>query len=486
MPHRVAALLATCAVAAVLSGAPPAAAAGNRSVSTSLTCTPSTLTVGSTTNCTFVINDTASGPRNVPNGTGTISVDAGTFQLVTPCVIAATSGSSRESRCTATLLFQTARTFRVTAAFTPDADDDHRAATRTTSVVVGSSSQLGIYVGQPTSTAARGSSYQIYGHSCAGGHVGQFVAQDVDPIATTGAVWQTWTAQTAADGSFSWSAAVPAGAGLGTFKARFYCASEPVTTIDDPAIQSMMPVLTVVVQEAPVAAVFAAAAADAPVTAAASTDAGASLWVALDTGGLPAVDRVGIPGAQMAQLTTRVDGIAARSEVVTRLAIAFRDRVPDRAWVDGWTSRLAAGASEATYVDALATTTEYQLNYARLSNRQFVDRAHQQLLGRSATTAERAAMLAALTSRSTTRPALLAGLASSAEHRDRTAVRGYVLAAYQELTPVMPSAVELDRFVAQLRDGAVRVQVLEDLALTRASTDRWIAGLAAAPATARF
>jgi hypothetical protein len=32
----------------------------------------------------------------------------------------------------------------------------------------------------------------------------------------------------------------------------------------------------------------------------------------------------------------------------------------------------------------------------------------------------------------------------------------------------------------------VRGQVLEDLALTRASADRWITALAAAPATTRF
>lgn len=457
-------------------------ASGSRSVSMSVSCSPSNITAGSTTSCTITIEDTASGTKRAPAGTVDLLVDSGPMQVITPCTLAPIS-SSRSSCSGVRVLFQAARTYRLTADYL--GSDVHADRSRTTSITVSSSSQVGAFSTSSASSGTLGQTIRGFGYGCAGSnrYVGVFVALGADPLvaAITGGAFRPAELIAATDGSYGFTVTIPTDNEVGTFMVRYYCASAPVSSIFSSAILNLAPVITYTIAKPLLAA--AVMSTTVTVDAVALT---ASVGEVRAPDALAAVDTVDLPAAQMALLKERVDTALPVSDRVTRLAMAFRDRVPERAAVDLWTTRLTAGTPESTYVASLTGSLEYQVNYAPLLNGPFVDRVYSRVLGRAATPSERGAAIGALTNRTTTRPAFLASIANSPEHVARVATRSYVLAAYQVLTPVVPTSVLLDRFTRQLDDQIFRVQMLEDLVLTRATAAAWVSALATAPSTARF
>ncbi|CAB4910594.1 unannotated protein [freshwater metagenome] len=84
------------------------------------------------------------------------------------------------------------------------------------------------------------------------------------------------------------------------------------------------------------------------------------------------------------------------------------------------------------------------------------------------------------------RQAALAAIASSPEHIIKTANRSYVTAAYQALTPTMPTQANLAQYTGELNDRGPKVAMLENLALSRSTFENWIAAITTSPATSRF
>lgn len=218
-----------------------------------------------------------------------------------------------------------------------------------------------------------GQPLEITGGACEateGAVMGQFVSAVDDP-AFVGPDEQ-WKIELPVDetGAFEWDLTIGAENDLGTFWARWYCASSPVDSLFDPQILWVGPAMSMTIQDGggiqpamaggttvrfarattttaaavtPMRRIGRAIAASvgAPEEPAATSEA--SLRVDLDPDALPLVDRVGIDGPTAARLKDRVDDRvdaleAARRALADRLgngalARALRQPVSDTEYV---------------------------------------------------------------------------------------------------------------------------------------------------------
>lgn len=135
-------------------------------------------------------------------------------------------------------------------------------------------------------------------------------------------------------GNFSFDAEIPFTTEAMALDADFYCASAPVTSPDDPAIQWMSPTVAFTIDAAPAGAqpqaarasiatgaatparVLGAEGAPLAVRALAAPANGPSVTVTVDQDALPQVDRMGIVGPKMAALKDRVDDRVAATNAV--------------------------------------------------------------------------------------------------------------------------------------------------------------------------
>jgi hypothetical protein len=134
----------------------------------------------------------------------------------------------------------------------------------------------------------------------------------------------------------------------------------------------------------------------------------------------------------------------------------------------------------------LERTPEFVVTFGFATDELFAQRAYERTQGRWPTAAERATVLRRLRVDRAPRIRVLAELAESGTHRARVAVRDDIVAAYLALTPVLPSPGDLARFENMQRAVGLRVQVIEEIALTRAPAERWVAALAAPGARPRL
>jgi hypothetical protein len=181
--------------------------------------------------------------------------------------------------------------------------------------VIGTTGSLG----QMVDVQATGCNNSADGGSA---YFGEFVGMTsvLDPAA----VFQPYETQTDAAGTMDWNVQIPLGNDLGTFYAHWYCADGPVTDPTDPSIRWVSPVVTMTItdgsgtQALRASSVTAKSGAKTTVKAKAKANsvalAGRSavtstrgVSITMDPDSLPAIDRIGIFGAQAAALKAKVD-----------------------------------------------------------------------------------------------------------------------------------------------------------------------------------
>jgi len=474
------ALAVAIAAAGFLAIPQQASAKGTRSVTVSLTCTSTSLTLGATTTCSGGVSDSDTGTKNVPDGTAAITVDSGKIAVLSACTLAYVA-TANKSECSFKIIILAIGDGTPNLKLAYTSSDSHTDTSKTLGLTT-SGTTFKQFSEQTLTAGKQGASLTVFSVGCASSstrYVGAFVSPVGDP-ATAGRVnTKVWEDSPATDGSFQFDTALEADHPTGSFYTRFYCANASPSSYSSESILSTSSLYTYVVS----AAVVAGAAAQ--TTPAADTSRLAGLFTS-DPDDTSGIDNEFIPGAQMITLKQRVDAAVPLVSRVDRLSQAFLGKIPPRSFVDLWVKNLAAGRTDAQLVAALATTPEYFWSYALLTPAQFVDRAYFMLLGRVATAAERTTMVNALTTGKQSRQAALAAIASSPEHIIKSANRSYVTAAYQALTPIMPTPAMLAQYTNDLNDRGPKVAMLENLALSRSTFENWIAAIAADPTNARF
>ena len=490
--RRSAAALAAVVLATLGSVLPAsvAGAAGTRTVNVTITCTSTSLTIGTPTNCTIKVDDNASGTKSAPAGTVALSVSSpsnlvGSIAFLGTCVLAPTS--SRASECVVPILPLGSGSPVLRAEFTPTDADPHQAGSRTRNLTVASLSNPVAYA--PVFDATRsgsgtaGGDVSLYLAGCNAGGAAQFsvfVSPSGDPSSASDRT-RPWSQTVDAWGAANLAATLASNHPTGIFRARFTCSDGAPSTPTSDNVDWTSPQYTFTVSAASQAgARLVAVRAEGPdVTVPAS-----ATW-SVDPESAPLVDRVGIHGAQALLLKRQVDDIRAVSGTVGRLAQAALGRMPTRAQFDRW---IPAVQTRGTWglERELERTPEFVGWFALASDDVFLDRAYARTLGRWPTTAERSAARIRLASQGVPRVRILAELAESPAHRARVAVRDDVVAAYLGVTTTVPSPADLVRFEAMSRAVVLRIQVIEEIALTRATAQRWMDALAVPGARPRF
>ncbi len=459
-----------------------AGANSDRNVSVSLSCSPTSLSLGSTATCTGSVKDTErGGTKTVPAGTVALTVDSGRIGVLTACTLAYVS-TANQSECSFKIINlsngngQPALKFT----YTPAAGDIH--VTKSKEIDLNFSGSTFKQHSESSLTAGKpGASLRVATVGCASSntrYIGAFLSTAGDPASSGRVSTKVWETNPASDGSHEFDTALESDHPTGTFYVRFYCDNVSPASYADASFLATSSLYTYVVSAA------ASSSARAAVQAATQSKlAGTFTSDPEDTSG---IDNEFIPGAQMITLKQRVDAAVPLVSRVDRLSQAFLGKIPPRSFVDLWVKNLAAGRTDAQLVAALATTPEYFWSYALLTPAQFVDRAYFMLLGRAPTTTERSTMVKAINTGKQSRQAALAAIASSPEHIIKTANRSYVTAAYQALTPIMPTPAMLAQYTNDLNDRGPKVAMLENLALSRTTFENWIAAIATNPTNARF
>lgn len=144
---------------------------------------------------------------------------------------------------------------------------------------------------------------------------GEFVSGAGDPLSNE--AFQPYETQNELDGSFAWSFNVPEDNGVGTAYARWYCSSEPATTLAGPKLWvGPLVTMTMSAGEAPnrTTALRTTSAARTSKASASktATTSGVTMTMTTDPDALPAVDLLGITGDKAAKLKAKVDAQYAK------------------------------------------------------------------------------------------------------------------------------------------------------------------------------
>lgn len=106
---------------------------------------------------------------------------------------------------------------------------------------------------------------------------------------------------------------------------------------------------------------------------------------------------------------------------VARLYRAYFLRIPDRPGLQHWIARKRGGTSLNQISQSFAASVEFRTRYGALTDRQFVDRIYQNVLGRPGEASGVAFWTGELTSRRRTRGQVMVGFSESSEYRTRQA-----------------------------------------------------------------
>lgn len=201
--------------------------------------------------------------------------------------------------------------------------------------VVGSSQGAPVLDG---ATGALGQTLVINGAGCdnASGTavMGQFAALNADPATVEPGTALQIELPVDASGSFEWTTTIPLDNPVGQLQSRWYCATAPVSGLDDPSLMWVAPVFELTIEEGPAGAApnasLASTGGQRSTSAATASSAGPTFTV--DPDALPLVDRIGIPGATAAKLKAKVDAqMAADAKARAALAKALKKVDPKRA-----------------------------------------------------------------------------------------------------------------------------------------------------------
>ncbi len=259
----------------------------------------------------------------------------------------------------------------------------------------------------------------------------------------------------------------------GVYTARFYCSSAPTTTVNDSTMLWVSPAGSLTVTAAPQPDQAGSAA----TTRAASDSAGNSLVIATDPDGLPLIDRIGIPGEPAAALKAQVDRRADRIGRVARMYKAFLGRRADRSGLEFYENQAERGVSPKAIAASLAGSAEFKRLSTGRNDADFVESLYRATVGRPADANGKAYWVQNLRSNRMSRSDVGLAFADSAEFGRRTASENYAIAAFQVATGNRGPSSEgaIDTYAARLDNGALKVTVVEDIALSVHPVDYWTA-----------
>ncbi len=196
----------------------------------------------------------------------------------------------------------------------------------------------------------------------------------------------------------------------------------------------------------------------------------------VDPDELPARDTYGIDGEAMATLKARVDAEAPAVAQIARQCVAFTGAEPDRQVLSAWLGRFSRGASLADLARVLGRSTGFRQLYGSFDDETFLRSAYVRTVRRAPDAGEETFGLALLRG-GVSRSSILTLLAESPDSRRANNSAAYVLAIYHAITTASPTSGDLERFTSELIDVVLRVQVIEDIALSRAPAQRWVAAI---------
>ncbi len=475
---------------------PDAGAAGSRTTTVSLTCTDSTPTVGTPVSCTVEVDDSNSGTKSTPTGSVELAVTApsnrvGSLVGLDACTLSPQTG--RKSSCTARLLpvagSVSGQATVLRANFTPDGPSPHRASSGTRNLTVGSIATPVVFSPNVAGTSGSGSTTteaRLFIPACASGTGSVFVAMSESsdpPISSfTEKGWERTADQF---GVVSYVGAPGADNPTGTFRVRLACSTGSAGSITASNVTWTSPTYTYTITAPAISALRGDAPAGDGTVASPGSAAPLGVSMSVDPESQPFIDTFGIPGPAAAALKARVDEVRQPAGIVSRLGWAALGRMPTRSVFDRWVPQVASRGTFALERE-LERTPEFVGWFGLATDDVFLDRAYSRTVGRWPTAAERSDTLRRLRTQGVPRVRILAELVETQHHRDRVRTRDDVVAAYLALTPVVPSPTDLAGFEDMSRAIVVRVSVIEEIALSRAPADRWIAAMAVPGARPRF
>jgi hypothetical protein len=149
-----------------------------------------------------------------------------------------------------------------------------------------------------------------------------------------------------------------------------------------------------------------------------------------------------IPASQVVA-ATQFSNWGPKVDPVTRLYYSFFRRPPDSGGLGLWSSRERSGMSLGAIANSFAASREFKDTYGELSNRQFVDLAYRNVLGRAGDPAGIKSWTAQLDSHEKTRGAVMLGFSESTEHKLRRAGEVNTVDVFFGMLRRVPTTAEL-------------------------------------------
>lgn len=148
---------------------------------------------------------------------------------------------------------------------------------------------------------------------------------------------------------------------------------------------------------------------------------------------------------------------------VVRLYSAYFLRIPDRDGIRYWTDRLRSGTSLKYVADFFAASREFQQRYGSLSDRQFVERIYQNILGRPGEQIGVDFWTEQLSSGRRSRGWVMIGFSESPEYQDAQRANVNAAALWILLGDLTPSVAQRDGLAQAFRAGIPPTLVARDL-----------------------
>ena len=171
------------------------------------------------------------------------------------------------------------------------------------------------------------------------------------------------------------------------------------------------------------------------------------------------------PAGLVAQLRGSADN-TGNVDPVTRLYRAYFLRIPDQAGLDFWIARRRSGRSLNQISQSFAQSPEFATLYGSLTNRGFVERIYENVLGRPGEPDGVAFWTGQLDSGARTRGQVMTGFSESAEYKAQQRAEVDVSVAYIALLGRRPTNGEHADAVADIEGGSLTLAALHTAILT--------------------
>ncbi len=148
---------------------------------------------------------------------------------------------------------------------------------------------------------------------------------------------------------------------------------------------------------------------------------------------------------------------------VSRLYLAYLQRVPDSTGLDFWLRRRRSGTTLKRISDQFAVSREFVRTYGALNDAQFVDRIYRNVLGRTADADGAAYWTKQLRSGRRSRGQVMLNFSDSREFRRTAAARIDVAVVYLDLLGRRPTDAELSAATSRLTTGTPLSSVIAEI-----------------------